>query len=185
MNKKLQFQGALLLAGMAVAALTPMAARSAPPVPSGVTVTVTAVGKKDAPPRAVKKDDVQLYQGKERKQVANWRRGETLFIAVLIDDSLRSSIANQWNDLRAFLMAQPPTTYIAVAYARNGTAMVAQDFTTDHALVFAEAPVSRILTWIRPLSAPRKKTSMSGQSMPAMPGVVDAVRSALSMPNPT
>ena len=105
MNKKLQFRGALLLAGMAVAALTPMAARSAPPVPSGVTVTVTAVGKKDAPPRAVKKDDVQLYQGKERKQVANWRRGETLFIAVLIDDSLRSSIANQWNDLRAFLMA--------------------------------------------------------------------------------
>ena len=134
MNKKLQFRGALLLAGMALAALTPMAARSAPPVPSGVTVTVTAVGKKDAPPRAVKKDDVQLYQGKERKQVANWRRGETLFIAVLIDDSLRSSIANQWNDLRAFLMAQPPTTYIAVAYARNGTAMVVQDFTTDHAL---------------------------------------------------
>ena len=105
MNKKLQFRGALLLAGMALAALTPMAARSAPPVPSAVTVTVTAVGKKDAPPRAVKKDDVQLYQGKERKQVANWRRGETLFIAVLIDDSLRGSIANQWNDLRAFLMA--------------------------------------------------------------------------------
>jgi len=29
-------------------------------------------------------------------------------------------------------MAQPPTTYIAVAYARNEQAMVAQDFTTDH-----------------------------------------------------
>jgi hypothetical protein len=51
---------------------------------------------------------------------------------VLIDDSLRSGIANQWNDLRAFLMAQPPSTYIVVAYARNGTAMVAQDFTKDH-----------------------------------------------------
>src|SRR5437016_10794438 len=134
MNKKLQFRGALLLAGMALAALTPMAARSAPPVPSAVTVTVTAVGKKDAPPRAVKKDDVQLYQGKERKQVANWRRGETLFIAVLIDDSLRSSIANQWNDLRAFLIAQPPTTYIAVAYARNGPARAAQECTTEHEL---------------------------------------------------
>src|SRR4030088_472150 len=116
------------------AALTPMAARSAPPEPSAVTVTVTAVGKKDAASRAVKKDDVQPYQGKERKQVADWRRGETLFLAGLIDDSLRSSIANQWTDLRAFLMAQPPTTYIAVAYARNGTAMVAQDFTEDHAL---------------------------------------------------
>jgi hypothetical protein len=95
---------------------------------------VTAAGKKDAPAREVKKDDVQPYQGKERKQVADWRRGETLFLAVLIDDSLRGSIANQWNDLGAFLMAQPPSTYIAVAYARNGTAMVAQDFTQDHAL---------------------------------------------------
>ena len=134
MNRKMHFQGALLLAGMAASALSPMAARSAPPEPSAVTVTVTAAGKKDAPSRAVKKDDVQLYQGKERKQVADWRRGETLFLAVLIDDSLRSSIANQRNDLRTFVMAQPPTTYIAVAYARNGTAMVAQDFTQDHAL---------------------------------------------------
>ena len=84
MNRKLHFQGALLLAGMA-AALTPMAARSAPPESSAVTVTVTAVSKKDAASRAVKKDDVQPYQGKERKQVADWRRGETLFLAVLID----------------------------------------------------------------------------------------------------
>src|SRR6266446_5287325 len=84
MNRKLHFQGALLLAGMA-AALTPMAARSAPPEPGAVTVTVTAVGKKDAASRTVKRDDVQLYQGKERKQVADWRRGETLFRAVLID----------------------------------------------------------------------------------------------------
>jgi hypothetical protein len=137
MNRKLHFQGALVLAGMAASALTPKAAWSAPSEPGAVTVTVTAAGKKDAPSRAVKvvkRDDVQPYQGRERKQVADWRRGETLFLAVLIDDSLRSSIANQWNDLRAFLMAQPPTTYIAVAYARNGTAMVAQDFTPDHAL---------------------------------------------------
>jgi hypothetical protein len=31
-------------------------------------------------------------------------------------------------------MAQPENTYIAVAYGRNGTAAVAQDFTKDHAL---------------------------------------------------
>jgi len=47
---------------------------------------------------------------------------------------------------------------------------------------FAEALVSRILTWIRRLNAPRKKTSISGQSMPATRGQVGAVRSALSMP---
>jgi hypothetical protein len=101
--------------------------------PPAVTMTVTAVGKKNIPPPAVRRDDVQLFQGKERRQVANWKRGETLFLAILIDDSLDSSIAGQFSDLKAFMMAQPKTTFIAVAYARNGTAMLAQDFTTDHA----------------------------------------------------
>jgi hypothetical protein len=32
------------------------------------------------------------------------------------------------------MMAQPPTTYIAVFYGRNGAATVAQDFTKDHAV---------------------------------------------------
>src|SRR5258708_12567498 len=115
MKRKLHVQGDLLLAGMA-AALNPMAAQSASPESSAVTVTVTAVSKKDAASRAVKKDDVQPYQGKERKQVADWRRGETLLLAVLIDDSLRSSVANQWTDLRAFLMPHPPTTSLPSAY---------------------------------------------------------------------
>ena len=134
MRKKLQFGGALLLAGMAIAAASPLVAKPAPAEAGAVTMTVTAVGKKDTAPRAVTKDDVQLYQGKERVQVADWKRGETLYLAVLIDDSLENSIANQWNDLKAFILAQPDTAYIAVAYARNGTAMVAQDFTKDHAL---------------------------------------------------
>jgi hypothetical protein len=36
--------------------------------------------------------------------------------------------------VRAFINAQPQNTYVAVAYARNGAAMIAQDFTNDHAL---------------------------------------------------
>jgi VWFA-related protein len=98
-----------------------------------VTTTVTAVGKKEAPPE-IKRDDVKLYSGKEQMQVANWRRGDSLFIAVLIDDSLDPRLAQNFNDLKAFFMAQPRTTYISVAYSRNGTAAVAQDFTQDHAL---------------------------------------------------
>ena len=98
-----------------------------------VTFTVTAVGKKGAPP-PLAKEDVQAYQNKERVQVADWKRGENLFLAVLIDESLDSDVASQWNDLKAFINAQPQNTYIAVAYARNGSAMVAQDFTQDHAL---------------------------------------------------
>ena len=104
-----------------------------PAAASDVNVTVTAVGKKGAPP-SVKREDVQVYQQKERIQAADWKRGENLFLAILIDDSLDSDVAGQWNDVKAFIEAQPQSTYVAVAYARNGTAMVAQDFTQDHAL---------------------------------------------------
>jgi hypothetical protein len=77
---------------------------------------------------------VQLYLNKERTQVAGWAKAEKLYLAVLIDDSLDSSVASQWSDLKAFFAAQPATTYISVAYARNGTAMLVQDFTNDHEL---------------------------------------------------
>src|SRR6267378_4996726 len=102
--------------------------------PGTTTMTVTAVGKKDTSPPVVTKDDVQLYLNKERTQIADWKHGGRLYLAVLIDDSLDSGIANEWNDLKAFFAAQPDTTYISVAYARNGTAMLAQDFTNDHEL---------------------------------------------------
>jgi hypothetical protein len=109
----------------------------ASPLPAGesggATITVTVTGKKEAPP-VVAKDDIQLSQGKERKQVANWVKAEKLYLAILIDDSLDSQVASQWNDVKQFINAQPATTSIAVGYATNGTVRVAQDFTTDHDL---------------------------------------------------
>ena len=102
--------------------------------PGSVTMTVTALGKKDAVPPAINKQDVQFFVNKERTQIANWRHGEKLYLAVLIDDSLDSDVASQWNDLKAFFNAQPETTYVSVSYARNGAAEVAQDFTNDHEL---------------------------------------------------
>ena len=99
-----------------------------------VTMTVTAAAKKGNPP-AIKKDDIQLYQGRERVQVADWRRGDNLFLGILIDDSLDTEAASQWNDVRAFINHQPANTYIALGYARNGAVMMAQDFTQDHALL--------------------------------------------------
>jgi hypothetical protein len=98
-----------------------------------VTVTVTAVAKKGSPP-PIKKDDVQVFQGKEHVQVADWRHDGPLYLAILIDDSLDTEAASQWSDLKAFINEQPENTLVAVAYARNGAAMVTQDFTQDHAL---------------------------------------------------
>jgi hypothetical protein len=134
MHKNLKRRWTLFFAAVAVAAATPFAAKLAGAEAPVVTMTVTAVGKKDTQPAPLNKNDVQLYEGKERVQVADWKRGEALFLAVLIDDSLESNVANQWGDLKAFFMAQPENTLIAVAYARNGAAMIAQDFTRDHAL---------------------------------------------------
>ena len=122
-----------LLGALAIA-LGLFAASAIAAGPGNVTITVTAVGKKDTIPPAVTKDDVQFYLNKERTQVAGWAKAEKLYLAVLIDDSLDSGVANQWSDLKAFFAAQPATTYISVAYARNGTAMLAQDFTNDHEL---------------------------------------------------
>lgn len=134
MNKNLIWKGSLLLAAMAAAVVLPMASRASAADSTAATITVTAVDNKDMQPPVIRKDDVKLYRSKEQVQVADWKRSEKLYLALLIDDSLDSSVANQWGDLRSFIMAQPDSTYIAVAYARNGTAMVAQDFTTDHAL---------------------------------------------------
>ncbi len=178
MNTRIFRKGLFLLSVLVVSSFVPLALKaaenSAPAASdtSAVVMTVTATAKKDAQPPALTKNDLELYRGKERVQVADLKRGETLYLAVLIDDSLRSSLANQWSDLRAFLMAQPQTTYIAVAYARNGVAMVAQDFTTDHALAAkalrmplgnagaATSPYLAVQDWIKRWPASGERSSI-------------------------
>lgn len=128
-------KGSAALLGGALALLLTFTAGNASAASAGGTdLTVTAVGKKEMTAPAVTKDDVRFFLNKERTQIADWRRGEKLYLAVLIDDSTETTVANQWNDLREFFNAQPDTTYISVSYARNGEAAVAQDFTNDHAL---------------------------------------------------
>ena len=132
--KAKSFRPSVLLAIAATTLGLVISAEPLPPAgPSGATVTITAIGKKEAPP-SIAKDDVQLSLGKERKQVGKWAKAEKLYLAILIDDSLDSEVASQWNDLRQFIEAQPPTTSIAVGYASNASVRLAQDFTTDHNL---------------------------------------------------
>jgi len=99
-----------------------------------VTFTVTAVGKKDADVSNIPKDDVQLFQGKDRKQIGDWRKGDTLFLAILIDDSIDTTVAGQWDYLRGFIMSQPASTSIMVGYITENGTRVLQDFTPNHEL---------------------------------------------------
>jgi hypothetical protein len=122
------FLGGLLLATAASVNAQTNAAGS-----STTTFTVTAVGKKESAP-PITKDDVQLFTGKERKQIGDWKKADQLAMAILIDDSIDSGAGGQWDYLKEFIMAQPASTSIAVGYLQNNTTRVAQDFTPDHAL---------------------------------------------------
>lgn len=109
-----------------------------PTVASGnVTFTVTAVGKTEGT-SAIWKDDIQLFVDGEHEQIGDWKKDDNLFLPILIDESIDSSVASHWNDLTEFISAQPTTVHVAVGYIRNNAVILAQDFTTNHELA-AEA----------------------------------------------
>ena len=108
-----------------------------PGVQSRVLVSVEPRHGKQVP--AVRKEDVTITQGKQRDKVLAWQSvlspevGAQVF--VLIDDSLSSSeIGSKLNDIRDFISAQPVSVLVGIAYMRNGTALVAQNPTSEHAL---------------------------------------------------
>jgi len=130
-TKTTAFLGALLAAAFL---FLPPAHAQTKAASGNVTFTVTASGKKDADVSNISKDDVQLFTGKERKQISDWKKGDTLFLAILIDDSIDSLAGGQWDYLREFIMAQSPATSIMVGYLSNNSTRVVQDFTPNHEL---------------------------------------------------
>jgi hypothetical protein len=86
----------------------------------------------------VNREDVMVYEGKDRDTVTDWipaqgdRAGLELFI--LLDDGASESLGSQLQDLRKFIDAEPASAKIGIAYMQNGTARVLQNPTSDHAL---------------------------------------------------
>ena len=106
-----------------------------PGVPVHMVVTVEARRGKQVP--VINKEDVMVYQGKDRDQVADWVPFEgdkaALDLYILLDDGSSFSLGSQLDDIRHFIEAQPATTRIGIAYMQNGVAQVVRDLTTDHA----------------------------------------------------
>src|SRR5437899_10371431 len=96
MTKRMGFRRGALMVGAFALVLVLSASRAVAEETKAVTMTVTAVAKQEVAVPAVTKDDVQCYLNKERRQAADWRRGQKLLLAVLIDDSLGHSVAGQW-----------------------------------------------------------------------------------------
>jgi hypothetical protein len=108
-----------------------------PGVRTRVVVSVEPRHGKEVPP--VRAEDPVVMQGKQHDKVLEWTPvlapdvGVEVFI--LIDDSLSpTEIGTKLNDIRDFINAQPANVLIGIGYMRNGTAVIAQNPTNDHAL---------------------------------------------------
>jgi hypothetical protein len=129
----------LAVAGLLVASRPsqPRTPRATAAVPLEMVVTVGAYHGTEVP--AVSREDVMVYQGRERDEVKDWiplqadRARLELFI--LLDDASRANFGAQLEDIRKFIIQQPPTTAVGLGYMRNGVVDIAERFTTDHAKV--------------------------------------------------
>jgi len=103
-------------------------------IPVTMTVTASVAGNKRMP--ELSRDDVVVRQGKSKLEVTEWvpargdRAGLELFI--LIDDAADPTLSLHYDDLRAFINAQPASTLVGVGYMRNASVQIAQNLTANH-----------------------------------------------------
>jgi hypothetical protein len=114
----------------------PASAQEASSATVPVTTVVTVLGPKYTPPPAISKDDVAVYEGKDKKNVTAWvpAQGDhaALELAMVIDESDNTDLAIQFSDIANFIKSQPKLTAVGVFYAANGTVQAASQFSQDH-----------------------------------------------------
>jgi hypothetical protein len=129
-----------LLFGIAVLLASAPPARPQAASPSGtvpVHMVVTVEARRGTEVPEVTRDDVMVYQGRDRDRVTEWtplreeHAGLELFVAV--DEATSPSVGSQLDEIRQFINSQPASTSIGVAYMRNGTVDVVQSLTREHA----------------------------------------------------
>lgn len=103
-------------------------------VPVHTVVTVEPHKSSEVP--VINREDVMVFEGKERDKVVDWipAQGDhaALELVVLLDDSSSEILGTQLDSIKKFINEQAPTTKIGLAYMQNGIAKFEQDPTTDH-----------------------------------------------------
>ncbi len=129
---------ALLSLSVFVFGALALSAQQAPPaggVPAHMVVTVESHKGSEVP--VIHREDVMVYEGKDRDTVTDWVPAEgdhaALELVILLDDSSGINLGSQLDDIKKFIEGQPDSTKIAVAYMQDGTARMAQNLTSDHA----------------------------------------------------
>lgn len=137
MHKSSPFLFCFLILAMLLGAALP--AHSQPQAASSnvpVTTVVTVLGPKYTAPPAISKDDISVYEGKEKRDVTGWTPAQgdksDLMLAILIDDACRTELGIQISDITAFIKGLPKSTRVGVFYANNGNVQAASQFNPDH-----------------------------------------------------
>lgn len=104
-------------------------------VPVHMVVTVESL-KDDDRVSAMKREDVKVRIGKDKLPVSAWipSRGDQagLQLFILIDETSNTSLGVHLDDLRRFIRAQAPATFIGLGYMRNTTVNILSNLTKDH-----------------------------------------------------
>jgi hypothetical protein len=127
---------ALLVIGVILAAPSLLAGQQSPATGIPVHMVVTAEARHGADVPVIQKEDVMVYQGRDRVKTTDWLplQGDhaELELFLLLDDASDTSLGSQLEDLRRFINSQPATTRVGVGYMRNGTVDIVQNLTDDH-----------------------------------------------------
>ena len=104
-------------------------------VPVQMVVTVDAIHGAEVP--VVSREDVIVYQGRDRDELKDWipLQGDQsrLELFLVLDDASREILGPQLEDIRTFIKAQPPVTAMGLGYMHDGVVDIVSRFTTDHA----------------------------------------------------
>jgi hypothetical protein len=107
---------------------------SANGVPVHTVVTVEPRKGSDMPD--IHQEDVLVRQGKQRDTVTEWipAQGDhaAMEFFILLDDGSNMTVGRQLDDIKKFILAQPESTKVGLAYMQNGTANIVQNLTSDH-----------------------------------------------------
>lgn len=126
------------LSGLALVAAIPGNAASLPDLTGSPQMVVTVLpGTGGIRPDNLAPGDISVLLDKTPAPIARMQRlaGDLadMQLFVLLDDSSRSaSVSTHFKELKEFFNSLPATTQIAIGYMRNGTFVMAQDFTPDH-----------------------------------------------------
>jgi len=112
-------------------------AQEASPAKSSVHMIVTAESRHGAKVPLINRDDVMVFEGRDKDEVTGWTPAQgdhaALELFLLIDDSANGSLGSELENLRQFVNTQPPATLVGVAYMQNGIAKILQSPTAEHA----------------------------------------------------